>query len=115
MKESSIVFLGTLVSCLLVYILWVEFLQFFHFVSFSEFYTWSFSSESLEWALESESRKSRTVNNYVMVCVSAKFLHLVLIVMMWFFSLNRMLERPDSREGLLSANLQNFVIMYLIN
>lgn len=114
-KEGTVAFIGSAVSALLVYIFWVEFLQFFHFVSFCEFYTWSFSSDSLEWALESESRRARTVNNYVMVCVGAKFFHLVLIVLMWFFSFNRLLERPDSREYLLSANLQNFVIMYLLN
>jgi hypothetical protein len=69
----------------------------------------------MEWALESETRKSRTVNNYVMLCVGAKFLHLVLIVLMWVFSVNRLIERPDSREYLISANLQNFVIMYALN
>lgn len=69
----------------------------------------------MEWVLESETRKSRTVNNYVMLCVGAKFLHLVLIVLMWVFSVNRLIERPDSREYLISANLQNFVIMYALN
>ena len=115
LKESSISLLGTLVSSLLLYIFWVEFLQFFHFASFVEFFSWSPSGESLEWSLESEGRKSRIANNYVLVCVGAKFLHLIVIVLMWFFSFNRMLERPDSREYLLSANLQNFVIMYMLN
>lgn len=82
LKDASILLLSIAASVILLFILWVEFLQFFHFVSFCEFYSWSFSAESLEWSIESESRKSRTVNNYVMLCVGAKFLHLVLIVLM---------------------------------
>lgn len=51
----------------------------------------------------------------MLVCVVAKFLHLVVIVGIWFFSVNRLVERAESRESVISANLQNFLIMYLLN
>lgn len=37
LSESSVAFLGMAVSAVLAYIVWAEFLQFFHFVSFCEF------------------------------------------------------------------------------
>jgi len=104
-----------LISALVLYITWVEFTQFFHFINFCDYFTWNYNADSYEWVLENEFRKTRIVNNYVLVCVVAKFWHLIIIVLIWFFSANRLLENSDSREYLFSANLQNFIILYLLN
>ena len=115
LKPSLVSFYILIISAMLLYVTWIEFTQFFHFVSFCDYFTWGYNSDIFEWSLESESRKTRIVNSYVLVCVVAKFWHLIIIVMIWFFSANRLLESADSREYLISANLQNFIILYLLN
>lgn len=114
-KPSTVSFYILGISAALLYVTWVEFTQFFHFISFCDFFTWNYNADSYEWVLENEFRKTRIVNNYVLVCVVAKFWHLIIIVLIWFFSANRILENSDSREYLIGANLQNFIILYLLN
>jgi hypothetical protein len=115
LKPSVIFFYILVISVMLLYTTWTEFTQFFHFINFCDYFTWNYSSDVYEWVLENEFRKTRIVNNYVLVCVVAKFWHLIIIVLIWFFSANRILENSDSREYLLGANLQNFIILYLLN
>lgn len=115
LKPNAVSFYILVISAMLLYCTWVEFLQFFHFISFCEYFTWGASADSYDWVLENEVRKTRIINNYVLVCVVAKFWHLIIIVLIWFFSANRILENSDSREYLISANLQNFIILYLLN
>lgn len=115
LKPSTVSFYILVISGMLLYTTWVEFTQFFHFINFCDYFTWGYNADSYEWVLENEFRKTRIVNNYVLVCVVAKFWHLIIIVLIWFFSANRILENSDSREYLLGANLQNFIILYLLN
>ena len=100
LKPSAVSFYVLAISALLLYITWTEFTQFFHFISFCDYFTWTYNLDNYEWSLESESRKTRIINNYVLVCVVAKFWHLIIIVLIWFFSANRILENSDSREYL---------------
>jgi len=115
LKPSVVSFYILIISSAVLYVTWIEFTQFFHFISFCDYFTWNYSADSFEWTLENEFRKTRIVNNYVLVCVVAKFWHLIIIVLIWFFSANRLLESGGSHEYLLSANLQNFIILYLLN
>ena len=115
LKPSIVSFYILIISSMVLYITWVEFIQFFHFINFCDYFTWNYNADSYEWVLENEFRKTRIVNNYILVCVVAKFWHLIIIVLIWFFSANRILENTDSHEYLLSANLQNFIILYLLN
>ena len=115
LKPAVVSFYILLISVMLLYTTWTEFTQFFHFINFCDYFTWNYNADSYEWVLENEFRKTRIVNNYVLVCVVAKFWHLIIIVLIWFFSANRILENSDSRKYLLGANLQNFIILYLLN
>lgn len=100
-------------TVLLVYIVWVEFYQFFHVINFYGNFNWIFDIDEKVWSLELEVRKSRTVNHYIMLMVMLKFWHIIFIFIIWVFFVLRCLEIGRIRYPLLSANLQNFLILYL--
>jgi hypothetical protein len=100
-------------TILLIYIVWLEFYQFFHAVNFYGNFSWVFDVDEKVWSLELETRKSRTVNHYVMLMIMLKFWHIVVIFIIWVFFLLRILEIGRIRYPLFSANLNNFIILYL--
>lgn len=102
-----------LLTIVLLYIVWLEFYQFFHVVNFYGNFGWIFDPDERVWSLELELRKSRTVNHYVMLMIMLKFWHIVVIFVMWVFFVLRVLEIGRIRYALFSANLQNFMILYL--
>jgi hypothetical protein len=101
------------ITLLLTYVVWVEFYQFFHVVNFYGNFNWIYDIDERVWTLELEPRKTRTVNHYVMLMIMLKFWHIVFIFGFWVFSLLRGLEIGRVRYPLISANLQNFLILYL--
>jgi hypothetical protein len=109
-KNSLLVIIITLI---IVNTVWVEFYQFFHVVNYYGNFNWVYEADEKMWSLELESRKTRTVNHYVMLLLLLKFWHIVLIVAFWVFFVLRGLEIGRLRYPLLSANLQNFLILYL--
>lgn len=111
-KQSSIIIAITL---LLLYILWLEFYQFFHILSFFGNIFWSFDYEEYIWTLELDTRRTRLANNYIAVCLFLKFWHFVFIFLFWVFFVLRVNELGRARYPLLAANLQNFVIIYIMS
>lgn len=109
-KNSLLVIVITLI---IVNTVWVEFYQFFHVINYYGNFNWIYEADEKMWSLELESRKTRTVNHYVMLLLILKFWHIVLIVAFWVFFVLRGLEISRLRYPLLSANLQNFLILYL--
>jgi hypothetical protein len=111
-KQTFFLFIFTFI---LVYILWLEFYQFFHIVSGYGYLTWVFNHEDLQWSIEQEFKKQRLSNNYIALCLIAKFWHLVFIFVFWIFFILRINESRRVRYPLYSANYQNFIILYLMN
>lgn len=109
-KNSLLV---TIITLIIVNVVWVEFYQFFHVVNYYGNFNWVYEADEKMWSLELEPRKTRTVNHYVMLLLILKFWHIVLIVAFWVFFILRGLEIGRLRYPLLSANLQNFLILYL--
>ena len=103
-----------LITLILLYVLWLEFYQFFHIINFYSDFVWVFDYDEFLWNLELEFRRTRMANNYVAVCMMAKFWHLVFIFVFWVFFLLRINEINRVRYFLLSANLQNFIILYVM-
>lgn len=103
----------TIITLIIVNTVWVEFYQFFHVVNYYGNFNWVYEADEKMWSLELEPRKTRTVNHYVMLLLILKFWHIVLIVAFWVFFILRGLEIGRIRYPLLSANLQNFLILYL--
>lgn len=103
----------SIITLIIVNTVWVEFYQFFHVVNYYGNFNWIYEADEKMWSLELEPRKTRTVNHYVMLLLILKFWHIVLIVAFWVFFILRGLEVGRVRYPLLSANLQNFLILYL--
>ncbi len=110
-KENLPFFSMTL---LLMYVIWLEFYQFFHVLNYYGNLVWIYNSEEHLWILESEFRKTRIVNHYVTICIVAKFWHLVFIFVFWVFFVLRCNELKRYRYPIFSANLQNFIMLYFL-
>lgn len=102
-----------ILTIVLIYTVWLEFYQFFHAVNFYGNFNWVYDIDEKVWSLELEIRKSRTINHYVMLMIMLKFWHIIVIFIIWVFFLLRVLEIGRIRYPLFSANLQNFIILYL--
>ncbi len=98
---------------LLTYITWVEFYQFFHVVNYYGNLNWIYDADERNWTLELEPKKTRTVNHYVMLMIMLKFWHIVFIFGFWVFFVLRSVEIGRVRYPMLSANLMNFIMLYL--
>lgn len=111
-KQTTLVFLLTLV---LIYIVWLEFYQFFHIVNWYVNFNWIYDYDEFLWSLEAEGRRTRLANNYAALCLMAKFWHLIFIFVFWVFFILRVNEIERIRYPLLAANLQNFIILYIMS
>lgn len=112
LKQTSVLFLLTLV---LIYIVWLEFYQFFHIVNWYANFLWVYDYDEFLWTLEIEGRRTRLANNYAALCLMAKFWHLIFIFVFWVFFILRVNEIGRVRYALFSANTQNFVILYIMS
>jgi hypothetical protein len=102
-----------LITFFLTYTVWLEFYQFFHVLNFYANLNWVYDLDDHSWSLELEARKTRMVNHYVMVLIVLKFWHIIFIYGFWLFFVLRSLETKRIRYPLLSANFQNFLILYI--
>ena len=97
----------------LTYIVWLEVYQFIHILNFYGNFNWIYDVDEHIWSLELEPRRTRIVNHYVMLLFILKFWHIVFIYGFWVFFVLRSLEIGRIRYPLLSANFQNFIILYI--
>jgi hypothetical protein len=97
----------------LTYIVWVEFYQFFHILNFYGNLNWVYDIDDHSWSLEQEPRRTRIVNHYINLMFILKFWHIVFIYGFWIFFVLRCWETKRIRYPLLSANFQNFIILYI--
>ena len=102
------------ITLLVVYILWVEFYQFFHVVSYYGNFFWTYDSDEFLWSIELDDRRNRICNNYVTICLCTKFWHIVFMFVFWLFFVLRVNELKRLRYPLIVANVQNFFILYLL-
>jgi hypothetical protein len=103
------------ITIILTYIVWMEFYQFFYVINWYGEIVWVFDVEDKVWYAENTFKRARIVNHYVTICVIAKFWHIIYIYLFWVFFVLRALEQRKLSYIALSANLQNFLILYLMN
>lgn len=111
-KQNNIMLLITII---LLYILWLEFYQFYHILSFFGSISWFFDFDEYIWTLDIDTRRTRLANNYVAICLFAKFWHFVFIFIFWIFFVLRSNELSRIRYPLLAANIQNFILIYIMS
>ena len=104
-----------LITFILFFILWNEFYQFFHIISFYGNFFWKYDEEENYWFIDNEIKRTRISNNFVTICLIAKFWHIVFAVIFWFFFILRNLEISKFRYSLLVANYQNFILIYILS
>lgn len=112
---SKYLFMLGYITFLLTYVFWVEFYQFFYIINWYNEIIWLFDQEDRTWYAENLSKRARIVNHYVTICTIAKFWHIVFIYIFWIFFLLRSLENKNISYVLLTANFQNFIILYVMN
>jgi hypothetical protein len=103
------------ITLLLIYVFWLEFYQFFHIINFYGNLVWTFDTDEFLWNLDIDFKRTRIVNNALTICLLAKFWHLVFIFIFWIFFILRINEIGRVRYTLLAANLQNFIILYIMS
>jgi len=103
-----------IITILLLFLVSGEFYQFYHIVNFYNNLSWLYDYDEGYWSLEVEFRRTRLVNNYVTICLLAKFWHLIFIAGFWLFFLLRSYETQKVNHLLLAANYQNFIILYIM-
>lgn len=107
--------ISVIITLLLLYITWLEFYQFFHLMNCYGTSNWVYDFSEHLWNLELEFKRTRIVNHYVTIGLVAKFWHIVFAVVFWVFFILRGVESSRYRYPLLSANLQNFLIIYIMS
>jgi hypothetical protein len=103
------------ITFILTYVIWIEFYQFYHIVNFYGNLNWVYDFDDKVWNLELEARRTRIVNNYVMLLLILRFWHLIFVYIFWLFFVLRGCEIKRLRYPLLAANFQNFIILYIMN
>ena len=103
------------ITVLILYVAWLEFYQLFHLMNSYGVSNWVYDFSEHLWNLELEFKRTRIVNHYVTIGLVAKFWHIVFAVVFWVFFIFRSVESSRHRYPLLAANLQNFVIIYIMS
>lgn len=111
-KNNSYVLIITII---LLYVSWLEFYQMFHLMNSYGSTNWVYDFSEHWWNLELEFKRTRIVNHYVTIGLVAKFWHIVFALVFWVFFVLRGIESSRLRYPLLAANLQNFLIIYLMS
>lgn len=107
--------IAIVITVVLLYVAWLEFYQFFHLMNCYGTSNWVYDFSEHLWNLELEFKRTRIVNHYVTIGLVAKFWHVVFAVVFWVFFILRGVESCRYRYPLLAANLQNFVIIYIMS
>ena len=102
-----------IITFFLTNLVWLEFYQFYHIINFYSNLNWNYDQDENFWLLEQEPRKTRIVNNYVMIMFILKFWHIVFIYGFWIFFVLRSNEIKRIKYSLLAANFQNMIILYI--
>jgi hypothetical protein len=115
MTPIKLYFMILSVTVAVIYMSWSEFYQFFYTLNHYNSLDWSYDEESFTWTMETETKKTRVLLHFITICIIAKFWHFVFILGFWIFSVLRWSQLNTVHYPLLSANLQNFIILYLLN
>lgn len=103
------------ITVILLYIAWLEFYQLFHLMNCYGNTMWVYDFSEHLWNLEIEFKRTRIVNHYTTIALVAKFWHVIFAIVFWIFFILRGVESSRYRYPLLSASLQNFLIIYVLS
>lgn len=104
-----------IISTFIFFSFFIETYQFYYVISTFNERVWNFNEEENLWILEIDNPILRTKNQYLLVCLIAKYWHFLFIFLSWIFFLIKSFERKKVTYVLFGANIQNMVILYALN
>lgn len=109
------IILVSLISLIIFYMLYIETYQFVYVITFFTDKNWIFDETSQIWVLEFEQNNLRTKQQYFTLCLIAKYWHFIFIFISWFFFVVKSFEINKINYTLMSYNIQNLIILYILN
>lgn len=104
-----------IISSFIFFSFFIETYQFYYVISTFNERLWVFNEEENLWLVDIENPILRTKQNYLLVCLIAKYWHFLFIFLSWVFFLIKSLEKKKITYVLFGANLQNIIILYVLN
>lgn len=105
----------SIASIFIFYIFFIESYQFYYVITLFNEASWAYNAEDGIWALEFESPRVRLKQQYLLLCLIAKYWHFLFIFLSWIFFLMKSFEQRRTHYTLFGVNLQNFIILYGLN
>jgi hypothetical protein len=115
MTSTKVLFILLFVTAILVALSWLEFYQFYYTVTHYNGIDWVYDDELNSWLIEPEVKKTRIMLHFITICLIAKFWHFIFILAFWIFTVTKWAQSDNIFYSLYGANLQNFIILYLLN
>ena len=109
------IILLSLISMIIFYCLYIETYQFIYIISLFTDKNWIFEDITQTWVLEFEQHTLRTKQQYFVLCLIAKYWHFIFIFISWFFFVIKCFEINKINYTLMSYNVQNLIILYILN
>ena len=104
-----------LLSFIIFYIFCIESYQVYYVLTAFREITWVYDTEELIWRCDLEAPRVRNKQQYLFMCLIAKYWHFLFIFISWVFCLMKSFEIKYFSYTLLALNLQNFIILFGLN
>lgn len=104
-----------IISVFIFFSFFVETYQFYYVISTFNERLWIFNEDENLWSLDTENPILRVKQNYLLVCLIAKYWHFLFIFLSWVFFLIKSFEKKKITIVLFGVNLQNVIILYVLN
>lgn len=111
---QQLVFLLLATACILN-IFYIESYQFYYVLNIFNEGSWVFDEDTNVYTYTYEAPRLRTKQFYFLMCLIAKYWHFVFIFISWIFFLIKSFESKRVKYNLLSYNIQNLIILYVLN
>jgi hypothetical protein len=103
------------ISVFIFYSFFIETYQFYYVISTFNERLWNFNEDENLWSIDLDNPILRTKQQYLLVCLIAKYWHFLFIFLSWVFFLMKSYERKSVNYVNFGVNLQNIVILYALN
>ncbi len=104
-----------IISVFIFFSFFIETYQFYYVISIFNEKLWVLNEEDNTWIIDTDSPIMRTKQQYLFVCLIAKYWHFLFIFLSWVFFLIKSFEKRKITFVLFGANLQNMVLLYVLN
>jgi hypothetical protein len=112
---SQLNFYLIIISVFIFFSFFLETYQFYYIISTFNERLWVFNEDENLWSLDIENPILRVKQDYLLVCLIAKYWHFLFIFLSWVFFLIKSFEKRKITIVLFGVNVQNVIILYVLN